>query len=156
MECDEIWEFVTNGHTGIFVTLRADGVPIAMPLWFAVLDRRIYISTRGKKLSRIRNDERASFLVESGKRWAELKAVHLTGTARVLADPGVLEGRIKAELDRKYDAFRTVREQMPATTRRRYEASDHAYVEFIPDDRILNWDNHRLQVGCGVQSTRVR
>jgi nitroimidazol reductase NimA-like FMN-containing flavoprotein (pyridoxamine 5'-phosphate oxidase superfamily) len=145
MEPEEIWDFVTNSHTGIFVTLRADGVPIAMPLWFAVLDRKIYISTRGKKLARIRHDERASFLVESGKSWAELKAVHLTGRARVLDEGDALEQRVKAELDRKYDAFRTKREQMPEATRKSYQVADHAYVEFTPDDRILNWDNQRLQ-----------
>ena len=38
---EEIWEFVTNAHTGIMTTLRRDGVPIAMPLWFAVVDRAI-------------------------------------------------------------------------------------------------------------------
>jgi nitroimidazol reductase NimA-like FMN-containing flavoprotein (pyridoxamine 5'-phosphate oxidase superfamily) len=147
MEPDEIWDFVTRSHTGIFVTLRRDGVPIAMPLWFAVLDRKIYISTRGKKLARIRHDDRASFLVESGQLWAELKAVHLTGKARVLEESDALCPRVQAELDRKYAAFRTLREDMPDATRKSYQAADHAYVEFTPDERILNWDNQRLQRG---------
>ena len=50
---EEIWSFVTDAHTGILTTLRRDGVPIALPLWFACLDRRIYFRTRGKKLARI-------------------------------------------------------------------------------------------------------
>ena len=50
MTDDEIWSFVTDAHTGIMTTLRRDGYPISLPLWFACLDRQIYLRTRGKKL----------------------------------------------------------------------------------------------------------
>jgi hypothetical protein len=148
MSADEIWDFVTNGHTGVFVTLRGNGVPVAMPVWFAVVDRVIYVNTRGKKLARVRNDARAAFLVESGKRWAELKAVHLTGTARVLDElPQCLHRRVQAELDRKYAAFRTASAALPRQTRNAYSSSRFAWVEFTPGERILNWDNSKLPLG---------
>ena len=51
---------------GTLVTLRKDGRPIALPVWFVVLDHKIYISTRGKKLTRVRNDKRCAFLVKPG------------------------------------------------------------------------------------------
>ena len=51
---DEIWAFVTDAHTGIMTTLRRDGMPISMPLWFACVDRAIYVHTRGRKLQRAR------------------------------------------------------------------------------------------------------
>ena len=55
----------------IMTTLRRDGMPIAMPMWFAAIDERIYVNTRGKKLHRHRHMIRAaSFLVESGERVA--------------------------------------------------------------------------------------
>ena len=145
MSADEIWEFVTGGHTGIFVTLRGDGVPVAMPVWFAVVDRVVYLNTRGKKLARVRNDARAAFLVESGKRWAELKAVHLTGRARVLDDlRDDLRTRVQAELDRKYAAFRAASAALPRPARHAYASSRFAWNEFTPDERILNWDNSKL------------
>lgn len=148
MSADEIWDFVTNGHTGIFVTLRGDGVPVAMPVWFAVVDRVIYVNTRGKKLTRARNDARAAFLVESGKGWAELKAVHLTGTARVLDElPECERRRVQAELDRKYAAFRTASAALPTQTRNAYASSRFAWLEFTPDERILDWDNSKLPLG---------
>ena len=84
----EIWSTLTDGHTGIFTTLRRDGMPIAMPMWYVVVDRCVYMQTRGKKLQRLRNDDRASFLVETGLRWAELVAVHLTGRCEQLDEPG--------------------------------------------------------------------
>ena len=83
MTDDECWEFVTDAHTGILTTLRRDGSPIALPMWFACVDRTIYLQSRGRKLQRIRNDSRASLLVEQGEQWAELKAVHVSGTAEI-------------------------------------------------------------------------
>ena len=40
MTDEEIWEFLSEGHTGIFTTLRRDGYPIALPVWYAVVDGR--------------------------------------------------------------------------------------------------------------------
>src|SRR3954454_11070670 len=103
---DEIWAFVTDAPTGILTTLRRDGVPVAMPLWFACLDRTIYMQTRGKKLQRIAHDPRASFLVETGHRWVDLKAVHFTGTAELVDLEPELARRFRTEIDRKYDGLR--------------------------------------------------
>ena len=55
---DEVWEFVRDAHTGVMTTLRRDGMPISLPVWFAAVDRIIYIRTRGRKLQRIANDPR--------------------------------------------------------------------------------------------------
>ena len=100
---DEAWATVAAAHTGIFTSLRADGVPISLPVWFAALDARIYIGTpsRTKKLARIQHDQRVSFLVESGQNWAELRGVHLTGVARLVSDVALLE-RVQVALEDKY------------------------------------------------------
>jgi nitroimidazol reductase NimA-like FMN-containing flavoprotein (pyridoxamine 5'-phosphate oxidase superfamily) len=140
---EEIWEFVANAHTGIMTTLRHDGMPISLPLWFACIDRTIYVHTRGRKLQRITHDARASLLVECGERWAELKAVHLTGRAELVELEPALEQRISAETARKYDRFRTPPEQMPERTAARY-ADSMRWVRFTPDQRILSWDNAKL------------
>lgn len=141
---DEIWSFVTDAHTGIMTTLRRDGVPIALPLWFVCLDRNIYARTRGKKLHRISNDPRASFLVESGERWADLKAVHLTGTAEIVDLDAELGGRFRAEMDRKYATSRTASGEMPEATAKHYATAIGGVVRFTPDERVLNWDNSKL------------
>ena len=141
---DEAWAVVTTSHTGIFISLRRDGAPIALPLWFVVLDRRIYVSgpAGAKRVARIRRDPRVSFLVESGERWAELRAIHLSGRARVVTEPALL-ARVAAALEAKYAAFRTPRAAMPAATRTHYEAT-RATIEIAPDARVLSWDNARL------------
>ena len=42
---EEAWDFIEQAHTGIFGTLRSDGMPIMLPIWFVVIDRKIYVRT---------------------------------------------------------------------------------------------------------------
>jgi nitroimidazol reductase NimA-like FMN-containing flavoprotein (pyridoxamine 5'-phosphate oxidase superfamily) len=143
MSRDEAWEMLRDAHTGIFTSLRADGVPISLPVWFAVLGEAIYISTRGKKLIRVGNDDRAAFLVEDGERWAELRAVHLTGRAEIIEPGEELAAAIAAEIRRKYSAYRAGGD-MPSSSRKHYETAAGGIIRLVPDQRILNWDNNRL------------
>jgi PPOX class probable F420-dependent enzyme len=141
---DEAWAVIAQAHTGILTTLRGDGVPIALPVWFVALDRRIYVSGPAptKKFARIRHDPRVSFLVETGTAWVELTAVHLTGRAHVVEDADARE-RVEAALHEKYRAFRIERSAMPERTRTNYEV-EVTTIEIVPDDRILSWENARL------------
>ncbi|WP_019928438.1 pyridoxamine 5'-phosphate oxidase family protein [Nocardia sp. BMG111209] len=140
---DEAWQALAASHTGILTTLTADGRPITLPVWFVVDDRTIGLQTpRGaKKSARIRRDPRAAFLVESGELWAELRAVHLSGTVAEVTDPAEAD-RIAAAFDRKYAAFRTPATDLPAATRDHYAAL--TYLRFTPADRMLTWDNSRI------------
>jgi nitroimidazol reductase NimA-like FMN-containing flavoprotein (pyridoxamine 5'-phosphate oxidase superfamily) len=143
---DEAWSVIAASHTGIFTSLRRDGVPIALPVWFVVLDRRVYVSgpATTKKLARVRHDPRVSFLVESGERWRDLRAVHVTGRARIVAAEEIdLLERVAVAGDTKYAHFRTAREEMPDATRRHYSV-ETAVIEITPDDRVLSWHNARL------------
>jgi len=144
MSADESWAVLAAAHTGILTTVRRDGMPIALPVWFVVFDRRVFVSgpARSKKFTRVRRDPRVSFLVESGTRWAELRAVHLTGRAAFVDDPTLLE-TVAVALHEKYGVFRTPREAMPAETRAHYEVRTTT-IEIVADERILNWDNARL------------
>jgi nitroimidazol reductase NimA-like FMN-containing flavoprotein (pyridoxamine 5'-phosphate oxidase superfamily) len=142
---DEIWDFLAQGHTGIFTSLRRDGFPVALPVWYVALDRRIYLSgpAQTKKFARVRRDDRVSFLVESGKAWKELKAVHLNGRARVVEDPEEQAGAQKA-LDAKYAAFRTRQSAMPKATRGHYVSAGSTMLCIEPEGRVLSWDNKKI------------
>ena len=144
LSVDEAWDTIERSHTGILTTLRHDGVPISLPVWFVSFDRQIYVTTPGtaKKIGRIRRDARAAFLVESGERWVDLKAVHLTGRATVVDDPNLL-ARVQAAQDEKYGAFRMARHQMPSATRQHY-GQVSALIRFEPDERIVSWENAKL------------
>ncbi len=140
----EAWDALERAHTGVLTTLRRDGVPISLPVWFAAFDRKVYVSgpAHTKKFARIRHDPRVSFLVESGEYWVDLRGVHLTGTARIVDDPALLE-RVATALSSKYGRYRMPRDRMPDPTRAYYETAVTT-IEVTPDDRMLSWENARL------------
>lgn len=142
---DEAWAAIAAAHTGILTTLRADGRPITLPVWFVVRDRTVCLSTPPgtRKVARIRRDPRASFLVEDGKAWRELRAVHLDGIMHEETDADECSA-IKAALDEKYGQFKLAPAAMPERARQAY--ADRAVLRFTPAGRILSWDNSRLAI----------
>ncbi|MDE3085668.1 MAG: TIGR03618 family F420-dependent PPOX class oxidoreductase [Acidobacteriota bacterium] len=148
MSRDEAWQVLSGAHTGILTTLRRDGVPVTLPVWFVVIDRRIYVSgpAQTKKFGRIQRDPRVSFLVESGSRWAELCGVQATGRATIVDDPAKLE-QVREAMHEKYHRYRTDRAAMPEATRAHYDTGVTT-IEIVPDERLLNWDNARLGIDC--------
>ena len=143
LDADEAWAVLEVAHTGIFATLRRDGMPIALPVWFVALDRTICLAapSRTKKIARLRHDARASFLVESGEKWVELAAVHLTGRVELVTDETAM-ARIDEALDEKYAAFRGPRGAMPEKTQAHY--AGRTFLRLLPDERIISWDNRRI------------
>ena len=144
MSPEECWEMLEASVNGTLTTLRANGQPIALPVWYVVLDQKIYMVTRGKKVVRLRNDGRCSFLVESGERWAELRAVHVECVGRVIEPSDELAQRIAVALDKKYAPYRTARDAMPQQTQDYYEKNLNATIELTPVGKMLNWDNSKL------------
>lgn len=144
MSPEECWEMLETSVNGTLTTLRANGQPISLPVWYVVLDQKIYMVTRGKKVVRVRNDQRCSFLVESGERWAELRAVHVECIGRIIEPSEELASRIGQALDEKYAPYRTARDVMPEQTRDYYEKNLNSTIELTPVGKILNWDNSKL------------
>ena len=144
MSTEECWEMLETSVNGTLTTLRANGQPISLPVWYVVLDQKIYMVTRGKKVVRVRNDERCSFLVEAGERWAELRAVHVECVGRVIEPSEELAQRIGKALDEKYAPYRTARNVMPKQTSDYYEKNLNSTIELTPVGKMLNWDNSKL------------
>ena len=145
---DEVQEFLRSQHTGILTTLRADGVPLALPVWFVVIDGTICVRTpaRSKKVARLTRDERVCFTVEEGKAWTELKSVVLTGRASVLRDGPEWE-RAQEAIHAKYIGF-GVPNDAPDATVRHYD-TESAIIAVKPDERVLSWDNAKIRLGDG-------
>ena len=143
----EAWDELANAHTGILTSLKGDGTPITLPMWFVAFDERVYFSApaRTKKIARLRKNPRCSFLVESGTYWRELRAVLVTGNAREVTDKETKE-RGRKVMDAKYEQYRSQRSSMPDETRSIYEAPGAVMFEIVPDERILTWDNARIDL----------
>jgi PPOX class probable F420-dependent enzyme len=140
-----MWALVAGSHTGILTTVRSSGAPAAMPMWFVVCERIIYVRTpaTSRKVGHIRRDPRVCFLVESGLAWAELRAAVIHGEARLVADPALCE-RVDAAFDAKYAGYRTP-STVPAATRRHY-AAPRAHIAIEAVGRPLTWDNAKLRL----------
>lgn len=149
LSAEQAWDVLAQSHTGILTTLKADGSPVTLPVWFVVVDRTICMvaPSQTKKVRRIRRDPRASFLVEAGQRWAELRAVHLNGTVEIVTDEASKQ-RIDAALDAKYAAFRTASSAMPSAAQDHY--ANRTFLRFVPEPRILSWDNSRIRLREGA------
>jgi nitroimidazol reductase NimA-like FMN-containing flavoprotein (pyridoxamine 5'-phosphate oxidase superfamily) len=143
---EEAWDLLEHSRVGIFTSLRRDGTPISLPVWFAPLDRRIYLQgpATTKKFDRVRRDPRVSFVCEHGERWAELRAVHVSGNARVVEDNPEIDARVTEAFDRRYAELRPPRKALTTTTRDHYRT--FATIEIVPGPRVLSWDNSRLQM----------
>src|SRR5262249_53743068 len=137
---------IAAAHTGIVTTLRRDGMPISTPVWFVVHDGAVYFGTpsRSKKAARLQHDAKVGFLVEGGKRWAQLWAVHLAGHATLVDDADELHA-VATLQGEKYAGYATPREQYPERTREFYDRDPvRAVYRIDAEDRILSWDNAKL------------
>ncbi len=141
----EIRKFLEKGHTGIVTSLRSDGWPVSLPIWYAYVDGHVYIRTpsRSKKVARILRDDRVSFLVETGEAWQELKSVVITGRAVLVEDEETL-ARVDEALGEKYAAF-GVPKAVPSATKRHY-GSGSTVFRIDPVQEPLTWDNAKIRM----------
>jgi PPOX class probable F420-dependent enzyme len=141
---EEAWNVLGISHTGILSSLRRDGAPVSLPVWFVTDEHSVLVAgPKGShKFARMRRDPRVSFLVESGKAWRDLRAVHLIGRAEIVEGPDWES--LDRRFDDKYEGFRTPRAEMPASARERYDGG-RSLVRIVPTEPFLTWDNHRLE-----------
>jgi PPOX class probable F420-dependent enzyme len=140
---DEMYAFLADAHTGVLSTLRRDGSPASMPMWFVLLDRDVYIRTLAgsRKTGHMRRDPRVSFLVERGRAWTELQAVVLSGRAVIETDPALTAG-VDDAFACKYAGF-LMPDAAPDATRRHY-AAERVHVRIAVQRTPRTWNNAKL------------
>jgi uncharacterized protein len=110
----------------VLVTFRKDGTPVPTPVWFALRDDRLFVTStdrRTAKVRRIRRDPRVR-VFPSDPRGKPLGPV-VDGTARIVEAPD--EGRRAEEaLDRKYGRGRRIYERVMT------RSEDMLYLEIVP------------------------
>ena len=148
---DEAWAELAAAHTGMLTTLRRDGRPVTVPVWFATVDRRVYVRTPAKtrKVEHVRNDPRATFLVERGEKWIELCAVMLHADVELL-EPGEEYDAASSAIEAKYAGFGMASaalggKKVPDATKQHY-AGRSAMLRLTPTGRLVTWDNSRLRL----------
>ncbi len=85
----EWWRYLGDQRLCRVATADADGKPHVTPTWYVVYRERIYLGTQKtrKKLRNLRENNRVSFVVDSGTSEAEYKGIKIDGHVQFLDAP---------------------------------------------------------------------
>lgn len=145
--------FLDAGMTLIVTSLGRTGHPHSAPMWYFMEgDRIVFRSfTKSQKIVNLRRDPRITVLVERGIAYADLQAVMIQGTARLIDgadDPGyVLESYRR--LAAKYPMVGPEPVDLdPAALEAafgRFAAKNTAVI--VDPVRVTSWDHRKLDGG---------
>lgn len=148
----DLWKFVDSREKLYAAFPMEDGYPHVSPMWFCVLDRKLYLRTQDYKVkTRLARSGKACCTLDEGSRYVELRGVVIWGRARVVTEAGLVE-RIEKIMRMKYKAQQWKSSEMPEWWVRERKAENRAYIEIMPQ-RISSWDNGRI--GARRQSSGV-
>ena len=145
--------FLEAGMTLIVTTLDRKGQPHVAPMWYFLDGGKVVFRsfTKSQKIVNLRRDPRITVLAETGIAYAELKAVMIQGTARL----------IDGAEDPKYllDSYRRLASKYPMVGPDPIEldetALEAAFGRFAPKNtaviveptRVVSWDHSKLGGG---------
>ena len=151
MTPEERSAFLETGMTLIVTSLGRDGQPHSAPMWYFVEDGKVVFRsfTKSQKMVNLRRDPRITVLVERGIAYADLQAVMIQGTARLVDgtdDPGYLLESYR-RLAAKYPMVG------PEPVELAPDALEAAFGRFAPKNtaviveprRIVSWDHRKLE-----------
>jgi PPOX class probable F420-dependent enzyme len=153
MTPDEQAAFLEAGTTLIVTTLDRRGQPHIAPMWYFLDDGKVVFRsfTKSQKIVNLQRDPRITVLVETGIAYAELQAVMIQGTARLIdgaADPKYLLESYR-RLAAKYPMVGPDPMELDET------ALEAAFGRFAPKNtaviveptRVVSWDHRKLGGG---------
>lgn len=136
-------------RTLILTSLRADGAPVATPMWFCRVGEVIYCNTAAgsAKVRHVRLEDRVCAVVEAGEDYFSLRGVRVEGRCRVVVDPDEVA---QAEEARRAKARRigSGLEELPAwflDSRDRQRAEGRRVWLRIDAERVHSWDFAHLR-----------
>ena len=141
---EEISEYLMKSRTMILVSNGKDGYPHAMPMWYAIDDKKcIYMTTfrKSQKVKNLRKDPKAALLIESGDAYQELKSLIIYTNVELIEEveavKDILEQIALQRGDMQENANEDIREGMLKTAEKRIG------MKFKPK-RIVSWDHSKL------------
>lgn len=146
MSEDEIVDFIAQRRIVVLATLKSDGRPHLVPMWFVhdgpVIE--VWSYGRSQKTLNLRRDPRATLLLETGAEYGELRGVSLECDVEVLEAPEDVE-RIGMGLAERYGgaAPSGLAASEEARAALRAKAAKRVGLRFTPT-RTITWDHRKL------------
>jgi len=138
---EERQAYLRDSHTIILSTLDRQGYPHSVAMWYVVdPDGTVLMTTfaKSQKALNLRRDPRCSLLVESGRKYEDLKGILVRGRATLEADTE----RVLDLLERVHEKYN----RGPAAGLRdamRHQASKRVLIRVRPE-RVSSWDHLKL------------
>ncbi|PKW15177.1 PPOX class F420-dependent oxidoreductase [Saccharopolyspora spinosa] len=146
MSGDEIVDFIAQRRIVVLATLKSDGRPHLVPMWFVHdgLVIEVWSYGRSQKTLNLRRDPRATLLLETGTEYGELRGVSLECDVEVLEAPEDVE-RIGMGLAERYRgaAPSGLAASDEARSVLRARAAKRVGLRFTPT-RTITWDHRKL------------
>lgn len=144
---EELEQYLTRAHTLIVCTNGKDGLPHAVPVWFAFLDGAVYFRSMShqQKAVNLLRDPRICLLVEDGEAWVDLRSVMIRSEAQQVHDADEIE-KFNAAFGAKYGGSRRPTEKTGDATRRHYDRPRSFFKVPLAGARIASWYNRKVRL----------
>ncbi|GAA4863210.1 pyridoxamine 5'-phosphate oxidase family protein [Saccharopolyspora rosea] len=145
MTDDEVVDFIADRRTVVLATVKADGRPHLVPMWFVPDGSTIEVWSyaRSQKTVNLRRDPRATLLLETGTAYDQLRGVSLECDVEVIEDVDDVV-RIGTALAERYSGASPSDLANPeATELLRRRAAKRVGLRFTPT-RTITWDHRKL------------
>jgi len=143
MSEDEVWKFLDSRNKVYVAFTMKNGYPHVSPIWFCVLDRRIYLRTHDYKTkTRLAKTGKTCLSTDDGNLYRELRGVIVWGRSRVMTDEAKID-QVNKLLDKKYEKQQWKPGEMPDRWVADRRTEKRAFIEVTPE-RVDSWDNGKV------------
>ncbi len=139
----EAWTFIKEHYKMVLSTLDSFSFPHAAPVWFVVIDGKIYFRAQPykKKIANLLKRPQVCGVIEDGDKYTELRGVMIRGLAKVVDTDKVLRKQVFDLLAEKYRNLRDTY-RFPRSWQEKYGKEHRVVVELTPTS-IVSWDNRK-------------
>lgn len=139
----ELAAFLGEQRTVIVATNGRDGWPHLMPLWYVVRDGELWAWTyaRSQKVRNLERDARATWEVEAGTSYEELRGVMVKADVALHREAEHVAA-FGVELFERYTATRPLPDAVEGMVRA--QAPKRVVMQFVPVGPPVTWDHGKL------------
>ena len=139
----ELWRFIDSKEKLYVAFPMEDGYPHVTPVWFCILDKKLYLRTQDYKVkTKLARGGKVCCTLDEGSRYRELRGAVIWGYCRVVTENRLVD-RIQKIMTMKYKNQQWKASEMPEWWIRERKAEKKAYIEIVPR-KISSWDNRRV------------
>ncbi|MGH7931685.1 MAG: pyridoxamine 5'-phosphate oxidase family protein [Candidatus Binataceae bacterium] len=135
---EEKTEFLNGPHKAALATVDKDGFPHVVAMNYMARGDVIYMTSYGKaqKVVNARRNPKVGVMVESGKRYAELRGVMIRGYCEVIEDPETVANVMREIAGKEAGQAQVPRGPMTSAPKR--------VVLKVTPHKVSTWDHGKL------------